>query len=202
MKRGSSDEQSWQERVILVDERDGELGSEVKLLAHVEGRLHRAFSIFVFDGAGNMLLQRRTPSKYHSGGLWSNTCCGHPRPGEPTEAAAHRRLREEMGFDRPLERVFGFTYRAEFGNGLFEHEYVHVFVGEFRGTPVPDPGEVSEWRWADLREVLAHGEEEPEERTVWFGIAMRELRLRGLLDRGSPKTPCDRVRSARESNEN
>lgn len=181
MTRTRSEERDPQERVILVDELDGELGSEVKLLAHVEGRLHRAFSIFVFDGAGRLLLQRRAASKYHSAGLWSNTCCGHPRPGEATEEAAHRRLREEMGFDTKLRWVFGFTYRAEFGNGLFEHEYDHVFVGEFRGTPVPDPGEVAAWRWAEIPEVLSRAEEAPEEWAAWFGIAVRELRLRGLL---------------------
>ena len=178
MTRAPSDEQ---DRVILVDEQDGELGSEVKLLAHVEARLHRAFSIFIFDGAGNMLLQRRTQSKYHSGGLWSNTCCGHPRPGESTEAAAHRRLREEMSFDSALHWAFDFTYRAKVGIGIFEHEYDHVLVGEFRGTPVPDPREVSEWRWAGTHEVVAQAEEDPDAWAVWFGIAMRELRLRKFL---------------------
>src|SRR2546423_9920022 len=129
------------EQLILVDSSDREIGVGEKLETHREGRLHRAFSIFIFDGAGRLLLQKRAPTKYHSGGLWSNTACGHPRPGEETVAAAHRRLREEMGFDCELRAAFGFLYRAELRERLIEHEYDHVFVGEFRGAPAPDVAE-------------------------------------------------------------
>src|SRR5918997_6672888 len=126
------------EQVILVDEADREVGTGSKLEAHREGALHRAFSVFVFDRRGRLLLQKRAAGKYHSGGLWSNTCCGHPRPGEATAEAARRRLREEMNFDCELRAAFEFLYRAQFTNKLIEHEYDHVFVGEFGGVFVPD----------------------------------------------------------------
>src|SRR5689334_7965348 len=111
------------ERVVLVDERDREVGTMPKLAAHAEGALHRAFSVFVLNAAGELLLQRRAAAKYHCGGLWTNSCCGHPRPGEPVADAARRRLREEMGFDCELASVGSFVYRAEVGGGLVEHEY-------------------------------------------------------------------------------
>src|SRR5687768_17165134 len=119
-----------QEQVILVDEWNREVGADEKLRAHESGALHRAFSVFVFDAAGRLLLQRRARSKYHSGGLWSNTACGHPRPGEGTDEAARRRLREEMGFECGLREAFVFTYRAELEGGLVEHEFDQVFVGQ------------------------------------------------------------------------
>jgi isopentenyl-diphosphate Delta-isomerase len=167
-----------EERVVLVDDHDGELGTESKLAAHVTGKLHRAFSVFVFDSAGRMLLQRRAATKYHSGGLWSNTCCGHPRPGEPVVAAATRRLREEMGFDCVLRPTFSFIYRAEVGNGLSEHEYDHVLVGRFDGTPNPSPEEVGAWRWADMDELSADVVEHADRYSAWFQIALEELRAR------------------------
>src|ERR1041384_1067698 len=117
------------EQVVLGDERDLEVGAGEELAVHRSGTLHRAFSIFVFDHAGRVILQRRAGGKYHSAGLWSNTCCGHPRPGEPVETAAHRRLREEMGFDCSLAWSFTFTYRAVLDRGLTEHEVDHVWVG-------------------------------------------------------------------------
>ena len=163
------------ERVILVDEDDRAIGAAGKLEAHREGRLHRAFSIFVLDGRGQLLLQRRARSKYHSGGLWTNTCCGHPRPGEETEAAAHRRLREEMGFDCPLRPVFHFVYEAELDDGLREHELDHVFVGRYDSDPAPDPEEAEAWRWTSLEEVARDVERHPDEYTVWFRIALPSL---------------------------
>ncbi len=135
------------ERVVLVDEADVAVGSEEKGAAHLAGLLHRAFSIFVFDGAGRLLLQRRAPGKYHSAGQWSNTCCGHPRPGERLESAAHRRLQEEMGFDCTLRPLATYRYQARLDNGLTENELDHLLVGEFDGGPAPDPREASEWRW-------------------------------------------------------
>jgi len=156
------------ERVVLVDEADAVVGTEEKAAAHQAGLLHRAFSIFVFDGAGRLLLQRRAPGKYHSAGQWSNTCCGHPRPGEWLESAARRRLREEMGFDSPLRPLAIYRYQARLDNGLAENELDHLLVGEFEGSPAPDPQEASEWRWiapgALRREIAA----DPLRFTVWL----------------------------------
>ena len=164
------------ERVILVDEADRELGVEEKLAAHRDGgRLHRAFSVFVFDDDGRLLLQRRADGKYHSAGLWSNTCCGHPRPGEEVTEAARRRLFEEMGFDCPLESRFSFEYKAELENGLTEHELDHVLVGRFAGTPSPDPSEVGAWRAASPSDIGTELAESPEAFSAWFPIAFRRL---------------------------
>ena len=159
------------ERVILVDERDAPVGELEKLEAHRRGTLHRAFSVFVLDGEGRVLLQRRAEAKYHSGGLWSNTCCGHPRPGEETRAAATRRLREEMGFECALEGVGAFVYHARVGD-LMEHELDHVFAGRFDGDPRPDPAEVAEWRWISMDELARDLEVHPERYTVWLANAL------------------------------
>lgn|SRR5574341_756339 len=158
-------------RVILVDQRDNAVGEAEKLDAHRSGALHRAFSVFVLDPEGRVLLQRRAQSKYHSGGLWSNTCCGHPRPGEDTQAAAVRRLEEEMGFRCALTPLGTFVYRAQLGT-LVEHEYDHVFVGRFDGSPTPDPAEVAEWRWVRLDELEAGLAAHPEHYTVWLARAL------------------------------
>jgi isopentenyl-diphosphate delta-isomerase len=169
------------EHVILVDANDSPIGTAEKLEAHRSGRLHRAFSAFVFNDRGELLLQRRAGGKYHSGGLWSNTCCSHPRPGEETRAAAERRLEEEMGFRCALEAVTAIVYRAEVGGGLVEYEYDHLLVGRWTGRPSPDPDEVEDWRWVDmdaLRDEVAH---HPRRFTYWFRVALRELDDRGLL---------------------
>lgn len=134
------------EQVVLVDTGDRAIGHMEKLAAHRSGLLHRAFSIFVFDGEGRLLLQRRALGKYHSPGLWSNTCCGHPRPGEDLVAAAQRRLMEEMGLQCDLHYAFSFVYQADLGQGLSEHELDHVFVASTANTPHPDADEVAEWR--------------------------------------------------------
>lgn len=170
------------EHVILVDRDDVPLGTREKQDAHLDGALHRAFSVFVFDSAGRMMLQRRAASKYHSGGLWSNTCCSHPRPGEATAAAARRRLREEMGFDCVLEPAFSFVYRADVGGGLIEHEFDHVFLGGFDGAADPAPGEVDEWKWARPETLARQLRDEPERFTYWFRVAFDELRRRGYLE--------------------
>jgi len=160
------------ERVVLVDEQNRVLGAAEKLAAHAAGKLHRAFSIFVFNAHGRLLLQRRAKAKYHSGGLWSNTCCGHPRPGEATVAAARRRLGEEMNFDCELRAAFEFLYRTEFENRLIEHEYDHVFVGEFDGVFVPDESEVEDWKWIAPGELRRELRERPEEYTYWLKAAL------------------------------
>lgn len=164
------------EEVVLVDTDGQQIGVEEKQQAHLDGALHLAFSIFVFNGAGELLLQRRAAGKYHSGGLWTNTCCGHPRPGEALDAAAHRRLREEMGFDCALREAFQFTYRAELGNGLIEHEFDHVLVGRFAGAPQPNPAEVEASRWMTQDELAQELIAEPHRYTYWLGHCFETLR--------------------------
>lgn len=166
--------------MILVDAEDRELGIGDKLQAHRDGALHRAFSIFVFDAEKRLLLQKRARTKYHSGGLWSNTACGHPRPGEATIKAAHRRLREEMGFDCELHQAFGFLYRKELDNRLVEHEYDHVFIGEFSGVPQPDSAEVEEWRWLSMKELRRALLERPSEYSYWLSIAVNRREWKQL----------------------
>lgn len=160
-----------EEFVILVDENDRETGMMEKMQAHVEAHLHRAFSVFIFNKAGQLMLQQRAFTKYHSPGLWTNTCCSHPRPGESTSTAAHRRLAEEMGFDCAFEEVFGFIYKAAFENNLTEHEFDHVFIGASEALPVINPEEVAAFRFATMDEIRNEMHQKPEEFTVWFRIA-------------------------------
>ena len=174
------DETATGEMLIAVDEQDHETGVVDKVTAHRDGILHRAFSIFVFDEADRLLLQRRARDKYHSGGLWTNTCCSHPRAGESVLDAAHRRLREEMGFDCPLQAVFGFVYRAALDGGLVEHEFDHVVVGRFPGEPVPDVREVEDWKWEPVSAVRSRLAEDPEVFTAWFRPALDGLLARRL----------------------
>ena len=164
-----------EEMVILVDEGDRETGSMEKMAAHRKGLLHRAFSVFIFNSRGQMLLQQRALHKYHSAGLFTNTCCSHPRPGEETAAAASRRLKEEMGLDAKLEHKGHFIYRTEFQNGLTEHELDHVFTGLSDEQPVINPDEVASYRWMDLPEIKKEISQEPEKYTSWFRIAMEKL---------------------------
>jgi isopentenyl-diphosphate delta-isomerase len=176
------------EHVTLVDRDDRPLGAMEKLQAHAEGRLHRAFSVFVFDQAGRLLLQRRSAAKYHSPGLWSNTCCGHPRPGEPVEAAASRRLFEEMGFRVPLRPLFRFVYRAEIGPTMVEHEVDHVLVGSFQHDPIPEPAEVQEWRWTRFDLLRQEVLREPERFTAWLRLLLQEPGHTGALVEASRAT--------------
>jgi isopentenyl-diphosphate delta-isomerase len=164
-----------EEHVVLVDHRDRETGIAAKLAAHQTGALHRAFSVMLVDRRGRLLLQRRARGKYHSGGLWANTCCGHPRPGETVVDAAGRRLREEMGIVTPLRSVGAFTYRARLGD-LEEHEYDHVLTGRFDGVPNPDPSEVEEWRWADPSDAAAELAAEPDRFAAWFAKVLAMVR--------------------------
>ena len=166
--------------LIAVDRHDRATGTVEKMAAHRNGTLHRAFSIFVFDPADRLLLQRRASGKYHSGGLWSNTCCSHPRAGEDLLDAAHRRLREEMGFDCGLEAVFGFVYRAALGGGLVEHEFDHVITGRFEGSPAPDVHEVDDWAWEDVPAIQARLAQRPDAFTAWFQLALDGLLARNL----------------------
>jgi isopentenyl-diphosphate delta-isomerase len=164
-----------EEKVILVNENDKEIGAEEKIKAHHEGKLHRAFSIFVFNSKGRLLLQRRAKSKYHSGGLWTNTCCSHPRPGESLERAIHRRLKEEMGFDCELKEIFSFTYKAKLDNNLFENEYDHVFMGKFDGNPTPNTEEVDEWKWVNLKELKKDIQKNPDNYSYWLRASIDKI---------------------------
>lgn len=165
--------------VILVDEKDNPVGVEEKMSAHQKGLLHRAFSIFVFNSNGELLIQKRAQAKYHSGGLWSNTCCGHPTPGEETNVAAHRRLQEEMGFDCDLQESGALLYDTRFDNGLTENEYDHVFVGTYDGAvTLVDSSEIEDWKWMSPRRLLLDMGANPPEYTHWF-----KLSLTGVLDR-------------------
>lgn len=160
------------EMLILVDAEDNAIGSQTKMLVHQQGLLHRAFSIFIFDSQGRLLLQQRAFSKYHSAGLWTNTCCGHPRWGELTLAAAQRRLQEEMGFSSELQQVSSFTYRAEVPGDLIEHEFDHICVGLFNGEPQGDPAEAKSWLWIDPQQLTDEMQRNPDNFTVWFRTIM------------------------------
>lgn len=162
-------------QVILVNEQDEATGVMEKMEAHRKGVLHRAFSVFIMNDNGEMLLQQRALDKYHSGGLWTNTCCSHPLPGETVEAAAHRRLFEEMGFDCALTSLFAFTYRTEFDNGLIEHEYDHVLVGTYNSIVNPDPREVNAWRYTSPAIISRQLQEQPAQFTSWFQLAFPKL---------------------------
>lgn len=162
------------EQVILVDEQDAPLGTMEKMEAHRKGLLHRAFSVFVFTPAGELILQRRAAHKYHSPGLWTNTCCSHPRDGEEVEAAAHRRLVEEMGFDTEIKHAFSFIYKQQVGE-LIEHELDHVFVGEWEGEPKLNPEETDAWKAMSLEALERDVAANPEHYTVWFRICLDQV---------------------------
>lgn len=163
------------ETVVLVDTDDREIGVAEKLQAHRQGLLHRAFSVFILNKAGELLLQRRSSTKYHSGGLWTNTCCSHPRPAEDVGQAARRRLREEMGIDAELAPVFTFLYEAKLDSGLTEHELDHVLIGHYEGDPNPNPVEVEGWWWVAVEEVERDIERRPGAYTVWFKLGLPKL---------------------------
>jgi isopentenyl-diphosphate delta-isomerase len=163
-----------EEQVILVDEKDNPVGLMEKLKAHQEARLHRAFSVFIINKKGELLLQQRAQHKYHSPGLWTNTCCSHQRPGETNIEAGRRRLREEMGMECELEDAFWFIYKAEFDNGLTEHELDHVMVGYSEDNPEVNSDEVADFKWMDLEAVKQDMKIHPDIYTEWFKIIFRE----------------------------
>ncbi|MBR2648398.1 MAG: isopentenyl-diphosphate Delta-isomerase [Sediminibacterium sp.] len=165
------------EQVILVDEWDSELGFMEKIEAHEKALLHRAFSVFIFNDDGELLLQQRAVSKYHSGGLWTNTCCSHPRPGETTIDAAKRRLKEEMGFETGLYKAFDFVYKSNFENGLTEHEFDHVFIGYYNGIVLPDHNEVENYAFRSLDKISEYMLSHPDFFTSWFHIAFPRVKL-------------------------
>jgi isopentenyl-diphosphate Delta-isomerase len=164
----SSNADTSRDEVILVDEQDRAIGSAPKLPAHQRGLRHRAISVIIRDRRRRILLQQRAEAKYHSAGLWTNTCCSHPRPGEDAHAAATRRLSEEMGIVCALRPLFVSEYRAVVSNALIEHEIVHVFAGSFDGSPQPNPDEASDWRWIAPSALARDIGDHPERYTVWF----------------------------------
>ena len=154
--------------VILVDQHDTQIGTMPKLEAHQKGVLHRAFSVFIFNTKGEILMQQRALDKYHSAGLWSNTCCSHPAPNESNEAAANRRLQEEMGMTCEINSVFSFTYKAEFGNGLIEHEFDHVFFGISDVLPSINKAEVNNWKYMSISNLVQDIKDNPTLHTEWL----------------------------------
>jgi isopentenyl-diphosphate delta-isomerase len=163
-----------EEEIILVDENDMELGFMPKLEAHQKGLLHRAFSILVFNEKGELLIHKRADNKYHSSGLWTNTCCSHPRKGEAVEDAIHRRLQEEMGFDCNLQFAYKFIYKTDLENELIEHEYDHVFIGEYNSEISPNPEEVSDYKWMSLARLRNDLLLNPTNYTYWFKLIVNE----------------------------
>jgi isopentenyl-diphosphate delta-isomerase len=159
------------QQVILVNSTDEEIGVMEKMEAHQKGLLHRAFSVFIFNSKGEMLLQQRAINKYHSGGLWTNACCSHPQPGEDTQTAAVRRLEEEMGFETGIEKIFDFVYKTEFDNGLTEHEFDHVFAGHYEGPVVFNKEEVKDVCYKNLEDIRHSLETHPQKYTAWFHLA-------------------------------
>jgi len=156
--------------LVLVDESDNETGTMEKLEAHQKGALHRAISVFIFDGHGRVLLQKRHIGKYHSKGQWANATCSHPAPGELPFMASRRRLQEEMGFDCPLRFLFRIVYRHDVGGGLTEHELVHVFAGTYDGPVRPDPSEAEGYQWMDFDTLTADAKTQPELYAPWLRI--------------------------------
>ncbi|MEZ4793205.1 MAG: isopentenyl-diphosphate Delta-isomerase [Gelidibacter sp.] len=159
-----------EEHVILVNEKDEHIGTMPKLEAHKKAVLHRAFSVFVFNDNNELMLQQRASHKYHSPNLWTNTCCSHQRVGESNVEAGKRRLQEEMGFVTDLKDTISFIYKAPFDNGLTEHEYDHILVGNYNEEPNINPEEVSDWKWMSLEDVQKDMQEQPEIYTEWFKI--------------------------------
>lgn len=164
-----------EEKVILVNEKDEPVGLMPKMEAHEKALLHRAFSVFVLNDKGEMMLQQRASHKYHSPLLWTNTCCSHQRDGETNVEAGRRRLQEEMGFTVELKELFNFIYKAPFDNGLTEHELDHVMIGYYNDEPVINPDEVESWKWMTIDEVKKDIEKNPEIYTVWFKIIFDEF---------------------------
>jgi isopentenyl-diphosphate Delta-isomerase len=162
------------EMVILVDENDNSIGTMEKMEAHRKGELHRAFSVLVFNSRGEMLLQKRARTKYHSGGLWTNACCSHPAPGEKIVDAARRRLHEEMGFDCQPEFSYKFIYKTNLDQNMIEHEYDHVFVASFSGRPEVNPQEVEDWKYVELAWLKKDIILRPEVYTYWFRLMIEK----------------------------
>ena len=169
------------EHVILVDENDRAIGTMEKMEAHQKGVLHRAFSVLLFNAKGELLIQKRSASKYHSAGLWTNTCCSHPRPDETLTEAATRRLQEEMGIQVDIEPLYSFIYRVNLDGGLIEHELDHVLIGHFDGEPELNHDEASAWRYASIAQLKQEALENPSEFTHWFKLILQHPEINALI---------------------
>jgi isopentenyl-diphosphate Delta-isomerase len=169
-----------QDYVVLVDNHNKKLGVEEKMKAHIDGKLHRAFSIFVFNSKQELLIQQRAKEKYHCPMIWANTVCSHPRPKESYEKAIHRRLIEEMGFDCVLKKKFCFIYKVKFDNGLTENEYDCIFIGKYDDSPKPNPSEVMDFRWISLNDLKKDIEKYQKKYAEWFKIALRKMNYKPL----------------------
>jgi isopentenyl-diphosphate delta-isomerase len=170
------------EYIIAVDEFDKEIGSIEKMEAHYKGILHRAFSIIVFNSNNQLLLQKRNIKKYHSPGLWTNTCCSHPKYGEELQDAVYRRIKEEMGFTCKLEEIFSFVYKIKFKDNLFENEYDHVFIGKYDGEVTPNKEEVDDFKWVDVDYIKEDIKVNPEIYTYWFKTLINKIETKDILD--------------------
>ncbi|MFH1661805.1 MAG: isopentenyl-diphosphate Delta-isomerase [Candidatus Falkowbacteria bacterium] len=164
------------QQVVLVDKNNRKIGVEEKIKAHKEGKLHRAFSIFIFNSNRELLIQQRAKTKYHSGSLWSNTVCSHPKPNETYLQATHRRLKEEMGFDCKLKKLFCFIYNTGFRNGLIENEYDCIFVGKFDGKPKSNHKEIIDYKWISIKELKKDIISHPNKYSVWLKIALNKIK--------------------------
>ena len=161
--------------VVLVDENDNETGAMEKLKAHIEGKLHRAFSVFISNSSKQLLIQKRAIDKYHSGGLWTNTCCSHPRPGEYLKDAVERRIQEEMGFRCLTKEIFSTIYTSELDNNIIENEYDHIFIGQYNGYLNPDPREVEDWKWMSIEDLQTSLKQNPQKYTYWFKLLLEDV---------------------------
>lgn len=170
-----------EEQIILVDQNDAQIGTMGKLETHEEGILHRAFSIIVKNSKGEMMLQKRAIGKYHSGGLWTNTCCGHPRAGEDLVPAVHRRLKEEMGFDCELKEILSFAYDVRLDKGLKENEFLHVFIGEYNKAPILNIEEADDWKWITMNELKTDIVKNPNNYTYWFKVVLEKMKQDNIV---------------------
>ena len=168
------------EKVILVDEQDNVLGAMEKMEAHQKGILHRAFSILIFNSKGEVLLQKRSQKKYHSGGLWTNACCSHPAPNESMAEATQKRLKHEMGIDLQPEFAYKFLYKIKLDKNLTEHELDHVFIGIFDGTPHVNSDEVEDWKFVNLQSLRKDLGQHPDHYTAWFKLIMAHPELKEI----------------------
>jgi isopentenyl-diphosphate Delta-isomerase len=169
------------EQVILVDEEDNAIGTMEKMEAHRKGALHRAFSVLIFNSKGEMLIQKRAKTKYHSGGLWTNACCSHPIPQEKIEVTVRKRLNYEMGIDIAPEFLYKFTYQTDLNKNLIEHEVDHVFTAFFNGIPTINLEEVEDWKFISLENLQHLVDSNPQEYTYWFKLIVNHSKLREVI---------------------
>jgi len=168
------------EQVILVDEHDNEIGTMEKMEAHQKGLLHRAFSVLIFNSKGELLLQKRADSKYHSGGLWTNTCCSHPQPGETMEQAGKRKLMQEMGLTCELSFSHKFIYKVQLDNNLIEHEWDYILIGYFDGSPAINMSEAQAWKYQSLKAIQNDAFQNPDQYTCWFKLILNHPEITRL----------------------